>query len=69
MRRWLIYLVVVCSILFIQSYAQSLPFGAMVLAVVIAGLFVILAVMSSMSGTVNPLAVYLLLALGALAAC
>jgi hypothetical protein len=68
MRRWLVYLVVVCSILLIQSYAESLPFGAMVFAVVIAGLFLIISVMSSFSGTVNPLSVYLLLALVAMSA-
>ena len=68
MRRWLVYLVVVCSILAIQSFSESLPLGALVLAVVIAGLLTIVSVMSSMSGTVNPLAVYLMLAFVALTA-
>jgi hypothetical protein len=68
MRRWLVYLVVVCFILIIQAFSGSLPLGAMVFAVVIAGLLTIISVMSSMSGTINPLAVYLLLALLALTA-
>jgi hypothetical protein len=45
-----------------------MPAGVLVVAVVIAGALIVLSVMGSMSGTVNPLAVYAMLALGALAA-
>jgi hypothetical protein len=68
MRRWLVYLLVVSSVLLIQFYSEALPLGALVFAIVIAAVFVVLTVMSSMSGTVNPLGVYLLLILGAMAA-